>query len=143
MAEKLDLDALGRIADQERWRGNRTDGEHFNTRMDYHNSTRPSTIYALINRIRELEARSERQSMLLRDQTDRLGVANLRVIELERASQPGSGEAVTEAMMVAGARSLIDGQEIRPGSSWAEEAKRCYEAMARASLDGRREGDRG
>ncbi|HBD33151.1 MULTISPECIES: hypothetical protein [unclassified Cupriavidus] len=65
MAEKLDLDALERIADEERWRGNRTDGNHFNVRVDYHNATRPSTIYALIARIRALES----------------------------ASQPGSGEA--------------------------------------------------
>ncbi|NSX05068.1 hypothetical protein [Cupriavidus gilardii] len=36
---------------------------------------------------------------------------------------------VTEEMMAAGARSLIDGQENRPGSSWADEALWCYEAM--------------
>lgn len=39
------------------------------------------------------------------------------------------GAFVSEEMLVAGARSLIDGQEKRPGSSWAEEALRCYEAM--------------
>jgi len=39
------------------------------------------------------------------------------------------GAPVTEEMIVAGARSLIDGQENRPGSSWAEEAKLCYQAM--------------
>lgn len=39
------------------------------------------------------------------------------------------GAFVSEEMLVAGARSLIDGQEKRPGSSWAEEPLRCYEAM--------------
>lgn len=51
----------------------------------------------------------------------------------ETGSQPGSGEAVTESMMIAGARSLIDGQENRPGSSWADEAKWCFEAMTLAA----------
>ncbi|GMG89622.1 hypothetical protein Cmtc_18970 [Cupriavidus sp. TKC] len=65
MAEKLDLDALEHDADEERWRGNRTGGEWDKVRTNYHNATRPSTIYALIARIRALES----------------------------ASQPGSGEA--------------------------------------------------
>lgn len=39
----------------------------------------------------------------------------------------------TEAMAYAGARSLIDGQESRPGSSWAEEAARAYRAMLAAA----------
>lgn len=39
----------------------------------------------------------------------------------------------TEAMAVAGSCSIIDGQENRPGTSWAEEATMAYEAMLAAA----------
>ncbi|WP_066735785.1 hypothetical protein [Cupriavidus sp. D384] len=75
MAEKLDLDALER---------NLRRGI---VRID------PEVQLAMIARIRELEARVELGSNLLREQTDKTCAANLRVIELESASQPGGGEA--------------------------------------------------
>ena len=43
---------------------------------------------------------------------------------------------VTEAMKFEGARSLIDGQESRHGSSWAEEAELCFRAMLAAAPKG-------
>lgn len=43
------------------------------------------------------------------------------------------GNRAAEEMRVAGARSLIDGQEQRPGSSWAEEAELCFKAMQGAA----------
>jgi len=55
---------------------------------------RPEDWMAVLAYARELERRVELRSMLLREQTDRLGAANLRIIELESASQPGGGEAL-------------------------------------------------
>jgi len=54
---------------------------------------RPEDWMAVLAYARELERRVELRSMLLREQTDRLGAANLRIIELESASQPGGGAA--------------------------------------------------
>ncbi|MCA3186568.1 MULTISPECIES: hypothetical protein [unclassified Cupriavidus] len=64
-----------------------------------------------------------------RSQNDNYRHANTE--DVWRAWQASRKQAieVTEAMQVAGARSLIDGQENRPGSSWADEAKLCFEAM--------------
>lgn len=39
----------------------------------------------------------------------------------------------TEAMQLAGARSIIDGQKNRPGTSWADEAANAYRAMLAAA----------
>lgn len=39
----------------------------------------------------------------------------------------------TPEMAVEGARSLIDGQESRPGTSWADEARTAYRAMLNAA----------
>jgi len=39
----------------------------------------------------------------------------------------------TDAMLLAGATSIIEGQDSRPGTSWAEEAGMAYKAMALAA----------
>lgn len=65
MAEKLDLDAL--------------------ERANLGRVVRPEDWMALLAYARDLERRAQLRSMLLREQTDRLGAANLRVIELESA----------------------------------------------------------
>lgn len=59
---------------------------------------RPEDWMALLAYARELERRSELRSMLLREQTARLGAANLRVIELESASQHDAWRADAERL---------------------------------------------
>lgn len=78
----------------------------------------------------EFEAWVDARPGRLRNRIDGSGDSPLGKLMWEawQASRKQAIE-VTEAMQVAGARSLIDGQENRPGSSWADEAKLCFEAM--------------
>jgi hypothetical protein len=57
---------------------------------------------------------------------------NFAIAHLRQSSAPAAILAVTDDMAEAGARSIIDGQENRPGTSWAEEAKLAFRAMVAA-----------
>lgn len=94
MRERLDLDEL--------------------ERANLGKVVRPEDWMAVLAYARELERRVELRSMLLREQTDRLGAANLRIIELESASQPGSGEADTDKQ----ADAVFEGWFADPEEPW-------------------------
>jgi len=114
MSEKLDLDAL--------------------ERANLGRVVRPEDWMALLAYARDLERRAELRNMLLREQTDRLGAANLRVIELESASQPGGGEAVlapreaTEEMLNA-----TRGKNCSPGT-WNNWQKKRHATIYRQMI---------